>query len=128
MEGAQKKEFGLEEGFEKAATEDLAKIREEVAKLKEAADRQAKENIATQIASHFPLSVRKAKFDEIMKSSESLDILKAKLAAIESLNSTKLASGRKIDLNVINPAKATIFNEGSAQRHASMPVADLTDI
>lgn len=132
-----KKEMGLQSKYEKTsknktATEDLAKLREEVAKLKEAAELKAKEEIATQIASKYPLSQRQAKFDEIMKSKDSIDILKAKLAGMNEIStSTKLASSRK-DLNGINPIKATIFNEGgSAQRQASMGMthfADLTDI
>jgi len=117
-----------EKGSKKAVSE-TDKLREEVASLKERFAKEDKEKLANDFASYFPLSQRQAKYNEIMQSKDSLQILQAKLDGIKSINQTRIASRR--DNIVHSPEKTTIFKEegGAGQRSASMGTqADLTDI
>lgn len=125
-----KKEFGLQSKGEKkgskTATSEGDKLREQVASLLAKDEMREREKLASEFSNLFPLSVRKAKFDEIIASKEPLQILQAKLeGAKATLVSTKIASKK------ISSANTTIFHEegGVGQRSASMGnTADLTDI
>lgn len=126
-----KDSYGLEDKFEpktfkskkagdnvpdKKLLENVASLTATVNELLTEKTQAQKEKIATEFSNYWPPAMRKAKFDEIMKSNEDIKTLSARLDTLKSVTQTKTASSRDLK----SPEQFPVFGQ-TLQRSASMP-------
>lgn len=80
------------------------------------AQKEAKENIANEMAALVPPHMRQATYDEVMKSDKPIAILSATLEGMKLSTRTKVASARNLKFNTKN---YSFLQEGSSQKNAS---------